>query len=531
MYMKKYIAIVAVAMFNMPLLAQETYENTKLVDNDLDGTAKYVGMGGAMEALGADISTMSTNPAGIGLFRRSQIIGSMSVTSQQDAQSFSPGHKTIVNFDQAGFVYSSRVSPTSFLNIGFNYHKSRNFNQLLNAGGGLVNASQNKLTYQKFRNDVFKINPADGKIRDLTYTQVDALYMDNLLYNEYDDAYYNYPATSYRYDGAHQGYIGEYDFNFSGNINDRVYLGVTIGIHDVNYKHYSEYSETFEPNLDDINGLTLCDERKITGSGIDVKAGIIVRPIEESPFRIGAYVNTPTWYDLTTENMTSLTDGNKRFYSAYTSDGRPTTEIYDYKVYTPWKFGVSLGHTIDKYLALGATYEYADYSTMSSRIIDGESYGWYYDSFYKSSHKDLNMNDHTNYTLKGVSTVKVGAEFKPDPAIAIRLGYNYVSPMFDKLGSKNGAIHSPGVYYESQTNYTNWKSTNRLTCGVGWALDNHVNLDLAYQYSAQNGDFYPFMNYYENDVDGAPSPEDNHCDATKVSNKRHQLLLTLGYRF
>ncbi|MBQ6209894.1 MAG: hemin receptor [Prevotella sp.] len=527
MYMKKLLAIAMVAVCNMPLLAQETYEDTKLVDNDLNGTAKYVGMGGAMEALGADISTISTNPAGIGLFRKSQVLGSMGLLFQQDAKAFSPGHKVNVSFDQVGLVYSTQVSPTSFVNVGFNYHKSRNFDQLLNVDGKLDNASQNKLTYQKARNDVFK------NVNDLTYTQVDALYMQNLLYDKDDDAYYNYPATSYLFNGAPRGYIGEYDFNVSGNINNRVFLGATFGIHDVHYKHYTEYSEKFEPNLDNIDGLTLCDDRKITGTGFDIKAGIIVRPVEESPFRIGAYVHTPTWYDLTTENLTSLTDGDVRVYSAYDNGKRPTTEIYDYKVYTPWKFGVSLGHTIGQQFAIGATYEYADYSKINNRIVDTDSYSydWYYDTFYKKTHADNNMNDHTKHTLKGVSTVKVGAEYKPDPSLAIRLGYNYLSPMFDKWGSKDGSVHSPGVYYESQTNYTNWKATNRLTCGIGWALDKNVNLDVAYQYSAQKGDFYPFMNYYENGVSGAQSDEDNHCDAVEVSNKRHQLLLTIGYRF
>ena len=64
------IAVIA-AMVSLPTMAQETYESAKIATEDLNGTARYVGMGGAMEALGADISTMSTNPAGIGLFRRS----------------------------------------------------------------------------------------------------------------------------------------------------------------------------------------------------------------------------------------------------------------------------------------------------------------------------------------------------------------------------------------------------------------------------------------------------------------------------
>ena len=71
--MKKIYFVAAMAVATLPAVAQETYQDTKLVENELNGTARYVGMGGAMEALGADLSTMSTNPAGIGLFRSSQI--------------------------------------------------------------------------------------------------------------------------------------------------------------------------------------------------------------------------------------------------------------------------------------------------------------------------------------------------------------------------------------------------------------------------------------------------------------------------
>lgn len=55
-------------MAALPVMAQETYQDANTATEDLNGTARYVGMGGAMEALGADISTISTNPAGIGLF-------------------------------------------------------------------------------------------------------------------------------------------------------------------------------------------------------------------------------------------------------------------------------------------------------------------------------------------------------------------------------------------------------------------------------------------------------------------------------
>ena len=509
---KLYISVVALSLCGMPAMAQETYENTRLIDNDLNGTARYVGMGGAMEALGADISTMSSNPAGIGLFRKSKVDLSLGLVSQQDATKFNSLDKTNASFDQLGFVYVLNKTSNSGFNVGFNYHKSRNFDQILGAANTLTNASQNKLTYQKFRNKIFTNK------KSMTYNQLDGLYMDNLLYNKDAGKYYNYPATGYLYNEENKGYISEYDVSLSGNINNRVYLGLTFGLHDVHYRNYSEYTENFVANADKIPGLTLNDNREITGTGYDVKFGAIFRPFEENAFRVGVYVNTPTWYDLTTSNYSTMTDGTTTV---------PTRESYDFRVDTPWKFGLSLGHTINNVVALGATYEYADYSAMSTRIKDGGYFDSWYGTYYESSHKDDAMNAHTQATLKGVHTLKLGAEFKVMPEWSVRLGYNYLSAMFNEDGAKNGSIASPGSYYASSTSFVNWKDTNRFTCGVGYAHKN-FNVDLAYQYSAQNGEYFPFMNYYEGNT---PSNEDNIATATKVNNKRHQLLLTLGYRF
>jgi hypothetical protein len=126
--MKKYLYIAALAMISVPTLAQETYENAKIATEDLNGTARYVGMGGAMDALGADLSTINSNPAGIGLFRRSAVSVSAGIVSQQDAESFAGGKKTNVSFDQVGFVWSNRINSTDFVNFSFSYHRTRNFN-------------------------------------------------------------------------------------------------------------------------------------------------------------------------------------------------------------------------------------------------------------------------------------------------------------------------------------------------------------------------------------------------------------------
>ena len=543
--MKKiFLSACLLSLFMAHAHAQETYENTKLIDNDLNGTARYVGMGGAMEALGADISVINSNPAGIGLFRRSSGSVSFGLVSQDGASSFKYGNKTNASFDQAGFVYSLRDGRRTFINFGFNYHKSKNFDYILNAASGLNGASQHKLSYMKaLANENNLDKTSSGWRGKFAYTsQLDNLYYNTLMMTSSDGFFYN-DASGYEFGRAETGYIGEYDFNTSVNVNDRVYLGITIGIHDVHYTGHSLYNEALvNLNNQTAGDITVNDERRITGTGYNASFGIIFRPVDASPFRIGLSVSTPTWYDLKTSNYTYLINNTKADGGGKLQGDYPnytTGESYEFKLFTPWKFGVSLGHTVGNYLALGASYEYADYSRLDTRVNDGYDVD-YWGDVYEHSSSDEPMNRHTRETLKAVSTLKIGAEAKVMPNLAVRAGYNYVSPMFKKEGYKDGNIDSYGSNYSSATDYTNWEVTNRYTVGVGYTLGK-MSFDLAYQYAQTNGKFHPFADSYldytypgqdsnGNDVTMTESL-DNYANAVKVSNKRNQLLLTLTYRF
>lgn len=543
--MKKiFFSACLLSLFMAHAHAQETYENTKLIDNDLNGTARYVGMGGAMEALGADISVINSNPAGIGLFRRSSGSVSFGLVSQDGASSFKYGNKTNASFDQAGFVYSMRDGRRTFINFGFNYHKSKNFDYILNAASGLNGASQHKLSYMKaLANENNLDKTSSGWRGKFSYTsQLDNLYYNTLMMTSSDGFFYN-DASRYEFGHAETGYIGEYDFNTSANVNDRVYLGVTIGIHDVHYTGHSLYNEALvNLNNQTAGDITVNDERRITGTGYNASFGIIFRPVDASPFRIGLSVTTPTLYDLKTSNYTYLINNTKADGGGKLQGDYPnytTGESYEFKLFTPWKFGVSLGHTVGNYLALGASYEYADYSRLDTRVNDGYDVD-YWGDVYEHSSSDEPMNRHTRETLKAVSTLKIGAEAKVMPYLAVRAGYNYVSPMFKKEGYKDGNIDSYGSNYSSATDYTNWEATNRYTVGVGYTLGK-MSFDLAYQYAQTNGKFHPFADSYldytypgqdsnGNDVTMTESL-DNYANAVKVSNKRNQLLLTLTYRF
>lgn len=536
-------------LLGVAAMAQETYESATIADRDLNGTARYVGMGGALDALGADISTISSNPAGVGLFRRST--GNISFGAQivADQEKVLGGDKASASFDQAGFVLATKTNNNSYLNFAFNYHKSKNFNQLFSAMGNLGGkASQNKLSYIK---NVLGYHGSD----DPDYSMVDELYHKSVngtgsWTKGYADMYDYFNADMYDSQRKQSGYISNFDFNISGNVNDRFFWGFTFGLKDVRYRSYSEYTETLSPGQFDPKqyaGVMLSDEREIKGTGFDFTLGAIVRPIEDSPFRIGLSISTPTFYRLTTYNYTYLCKdySNDNFGNTDITNGMKTyvEGSYDFALNTPWRFGLSLGHTIDNMFAIGASLDYESYSSLDNRYRDTSYYGgtaidwwgWEYDYYGRSenSYSDKVMNRHTEESLKGVVTAKVGAEVKPDEHWAVRLGYNYVSPKYNKDAFKNSMIDSDAITYASQTDYVNWDATHRLTCGFGWN-NGLVSVDLAYQYQTTKGQYHPFMDSWAEITDPFTQEKtiiENYADAVDVKQNRHQVLLTIGYKF
>lgn len=529
--MKKQFFLACLALIAAGMQAQETYESAELATEDLNGTARYIGMGGAMEALGADISTIGTNPAGIGLFRRSWVGASAGLTIQRgDSYDFCKNGKTNADFNQMGAVYAMQTSENSFFNFGFNYHKNRNFNQIISAMGVLDNSSISEKAVIAAHSNTLQYNR-----------------MDLLVYDNYHDNGVGYMPYGIQYFGLNdnEGYISEFNFNLSGNIKNRIFLGLSVGVHDVNYRSSANYYEyvmyniarsirfqetgASESDYDKLTanypyGLETVNYKEITGSGANIKFGAIFRPIETSPFRIGLYIHTPTWYHLTSRvNQDVYTDSDQK------TNRKGISAVTNYRVSTPWKFGFSLGHTFSNVVALGATYEYAKYSSINVA-----------DDF---SHDDRVVNYNTEESLKGVHTLKLGVEVKPVPEVAIRAGYNYQSAIYDAdKGYKDYMTHETesdtyGSFYTSN-DYTNWKGTNRVTFGLGFALMKNVNLDLSYQYAFQKGEYHPYSAtsgtmYKDGDADYYPTGEymENGSVIQNVKNDRHQLNCTLSYKF
>ena len=142
---KKGMLAACALIAGMAVNGQNAYDAERLLGNDLNGTARFVGMGGAMGALGGDISVMGTNPAGIGIFRSNDVSVSLGFNNTGTKSMFNGTSmnedRTRASLDQMGFVYTYKVGNTTslrYVNFGFNYHKNKNFNRLFSAGGQLA---------------------------------------------------------------------------------------------------------------------------------------------------------------------------------------------------------------------------------------------------------------------------------------------------------------------------------------------------------------------------------------------------------
>ena len=245
--LRKYYSLAVASLLCGALQAQDIYKVETFSGSDLNGTARFVGMGGAMNALGADLSTMGSNPAGIGMFRKSDASLSASCISQPNARLAMDINKVRGSFDQAGFVYAMKMpgeGKLKFVNFGFNYQKRRNLKNYAEVLGGQTNGWSQTDVFRQLSNG-FDLN--NDRDRDNMLPIVNAAYdaqLSNLQGVDLNGETYRFNgADAYNYQRVTWGGIQQYDFNISLNWKDQVYAGLTFGVYNVNMHSSLYYDE------------------------------------------------------------------------------------------------------------------------------------------------------------------------------------------------------------------------------------------------------------------------------------------------
>ncbi|MBE6268479.1 MAG: hypothetical protein E7092_05745 [Bacteroidales bacterium] len=506
--MKRLTNIALMLIMALGTYAQSTYDAINFFNPDLVGTARFVGMGGSMSALGGDISTMSTNPAGIGIYRSNDVAVSASLnllnTKADFLGSVVERDNTQLSFDNFGLVLAGYCGEGTlrYLNLGLNISHRNNFRKdfAMNgwyADGDFSQQYQMQSLYDQSLPDLENINCYS--YMNPRYPWLPLLAYDAGIIDATGGI--NYLPTDATYYSEERGGTYQVDCNLSCNINDRLYLGMTIGVQSIDYKRYSIYSE-----YDDVGVIyDLENNFKTEGEATEIKFGAILRPFEYSPFRMGLAFHLPTYYSLTDYSSAYIagpSDENGKYKEMATNWESAYGEDYivDYTVRSPWRMNVSAGYTFDNFIALNAEYELVDYSSAKMEYQDGPEMP--------------DMNEEFRSNMKCSHIFRLGAEMRLDDNLSMRCGYNYISSAFEDDAWK---YISPSSACTA-TEYTNTAETNIFSLGLGYH-GKSIYFDAAYQCMLQNAEFYPYVD-----------PE-LQIPATDVSLMRNKLVLTIGARF
>jgi hypothetical protein len=486
------IALASILMTFSAIHAQNVDDALRYSQLFYNGTARFMSMGGAFTALGGDMSTLTQNPAGLGVFRSSEI----SITPQLfHAKTTAGFHGStddyLYNFNlgQAGIVSklisSNKESGLISLNFGYSFNKTNNLNSTVRIQGNSNSSSMADYWADMSEGTYF---------RDLTGSAgiaYDAWVIDTItgtngqsygtVFNNYGDNIGSLYGQNIRRIITNQGYTGEHAFSIGGNFSNKIFFGATLGINRLNYTGHYEHLEKADYELDSgFDDFTYTEHFENKGTGISFKIGAIIKPVES--LRIGLAFHSPIRYNIDEyfyDNINSNFDGTDN----YDTGNDPVR--YNYALTTPFRALGGVAIQIKKVALLSADYEYIDYSTAKFSET-GDDYDY--------SEKNLEIQN----TLQRTGNLRLGGEFRLNK-MYFRGGYGYYGKVF-KPGELNEDLHHSSVSF-----------------GLGFREQN-LNIDLGYV-NMKNAQEYILYNTFSESV------------SSTLNNSKNIFTLTLGYKF
>jgi hypothetical protein len=458
--MKKTFVMLISTLISFVLFAQNENDALRYSLINYSGTARFTGMSGAYGAVGADFSSLSQNPAGIGLYRKSEF----SITpllSSNNTQSKYLGNsntdfRTTLYLANVGYVMSVKLNENNGshlkqIQFGFGMNRMVMFNNR-SIIDGLNNNNSLMLQYRDDA-DASGIDRSnlDNFGAGLAY-DVKLLYADTNNVWQVDLPYG--PMQQYKTVETRGG-ISETVLSAGTNFDDKLFLGMTFGFPHINYQEESTYTESDKDNLSPfLKSFQRTEYVNTKSSGFNFKFGFIYKPVEY--IRIGGAFHTPTSYSNTTDtygaSMTAdfdlppLSNSNTTHFDASSPEG-----TYDYKITTPMRALGSLAVILGQYGLISADYEYVDYTTARLRANDYS---------FQSENNTIRSN------FAAANNFRIGTEWKAG-IYAFRGGYSmYGSPYkgesMSGLGSRTGysfgfGIHEKAYFVDFSYNHTDSK--------------------------------------------------------------------------
>ncbi|MBQ3710867.1 MAG: hypothetical protein II891_00525 [Bacteroidales bacterium] len=621
------LALLALISMGVAASAQTMYDALDLAKDNYYGTARTMGMGNAVTAIGGDLGSIGLNPAGSAVAGYSTFTISQGLTISSTNSSWAPAYSTYDGEQQfSGSTHASRLVYT-MPNIGFNLRletgnltgvKSWNFaflSQMTNnfldksfargfnsvdgtsftsmagslATGAMFNSDgagsmldPDILTYS----DPYNTSNAAGNYDRwryivayqggmINYNETPATGGAFYGANEYKDGPYNYtdddgnPYQAYKFgvpgrliqtsQRYAKGSKNDIITNMGFNVNDNFYFGFNLNIPLISIRRIDQFSEapdaswptygTITPEMVTKDGVYSIGSEQYFRlaeyeygydadiTGISAGAGFIWQPIRN--LRIGASIKTPTSYGV--EERYYMTVDTQ--YDNISRHGETPIAEGSYNFRAPWSWNAGLAWTFGSLGLVSADYQMTDFSVMRYSPSEPEDFGPDNDPF-------ALVNEYMNLFCGVSHTLRLGAEFRVLPFLAVRAGYTFTSNperyYYDNEGflvdaflyERDYNYYKAGHAYLLDKKYYVNAPVNTLSCGVGFVSTGSFYADFAVRGTRSASYFSPYDTYLEaTDATGNVIVDSNNevcmivAPCTRSVRTLIDAIVTIGWRF
>jgi hypothetical protein len=429
--MKKILVsfLLIVAIFPV-LKAQSDIDAFRFSQINREGTARFMGAGGALGAVGADFSAISVNPAAIAVFKKFELSLTPVAVSWFDTQSRFNGNSVTASREkytlpQVGAVLKITLSRDKWqgLYFGFGYNRIQDFNGQFNVEGRSQNRSMGEELALNAINENFDFLNPNSLLSNFAY-EAYLIDEDSTWSNsnrKYVTSLTNFDLKQSRYVETRGG-IDEMSFTLGANYGDVFFMGASVGIPFLKYTEITTYKEEDDKNeTSTLDYFEFNDNLKVNGVGFNLKLGIIYQPF--SFMRVGIGFQTPTKYG-------TLVDKFERKMYAENDTGRyvqPDMLIneFKYSLTTPLRASFNLAFLINKRGFISLEYEITNFSRAN---MTASNYTF----------SEENKQIQAKYGL--MHALRIGGEITASEHLLLRAGYNYLSSPYKK-GINDGSAH------------------------------------------------------------------------------------------
>jgi hypothetical protein len=484
---KKIILVAITVIATQTTYAQYLADALRFSQFQNSSTARFDGLGGYKSAIGGDLSSLYGNPAGVGMFTKSEFNLTPSLKLRNNDAKFlnsnNNGISSNIDLNNVGVVFHSKTYKKNnlnkgviSLNFGIGYQKRNSFKNDLLFNGTTAENGLGDYFAEKASSENATQNNLRAAVNGAAYDSflIDEASNNPKLYFPITSKNANQIQTINRAGGS-----SSVDFSLGLNISNTVFVGAAVGLASFRYTSFEQTNERgkFRFNNQDTDYNVDYNRNFDTeGSGLNLKLGLILKPVNE--LRIGLSFETPTYFNVTdnySEDLINNIDAIKG------TDAYP----FEYRLSTPVKANGGLAYFFGDKGFISADVGFVDYTSIKFSSGDSST--------------DLATNRNSRQDFQNVINYSLGGELRVQPNLMLRLGYQVQGNPYKNLSNTDFEIKS-------------------ISGGFGYRFGSYY-LDMSL---VNSNDKLFYRNY---------SLENGSEPVANIDTKRNNVNLTFGVRF